>query len=115
MVIRLTNGSSGRAPLNLIVRRPPMRALTVVNILVWGGFTLLGIDLTNGVTAQHIAGYPNSGQIAYYIRFPLAMAACATAAYLLARFTRFKGCALSIQILVLLVFFPFFLAYTGGV
>ena len=92
-----------------------MRALTVVNTLLWCGFTWLGFDLSDGVVAQHVAGYPNAGQIAYYIQFPIAMAACAVAAFLFARFNRFRGTALMIEILVLLVVLPFIFGYTGGV
>jgi hypothetical protein len=88
--------------------------LAAINLLVWGGFIWLGIDLVRGVTAQHAPGYPNHGQITYYIRFPILMAVLTLSVYLLSRFTRYGGVALALQIFLLLTFFPFVLTYTGG-
>jgi hypothetical protein len=89
--------------------------LATINLLLWGGFTWLGIDLVAGVTTHHAPGYPNHGQIAYYIRFPILMAIFTVAVYLLSRFTRYGGAAVSLQILPLIAVLPFVLLYTGGV
>ena len=98
-----------------------MRAFTVVNniaaasnILIWCGFTWLGVGLTKGVTDQNVPGYPNTGQLIYYIRFPLVMAACTIGAYAVSRFTGYKRTALAVQLVALLILLPFLLGYTGG-
>jgi hypothetical protein len=98
-----------------------VRAFTVVNniaaasnVLIWCGFTWLGRGLINGVTGQNVTGYPNTGQLIYYLRFPLVMAACTIGAYAVSRFTRYKRMALAVQFVALLVFLPFLLGYTGG-
>jgi len=114
-------GASAR-PLNFIVRRLAVRRLAVVNAiaalvnaLAWLGLTWGGWGLLRGLEVQMIPGYPNHGQVMYYLYFPLAMGACALAVYAVARFSRFKKLALLIQALLFLFLFPFMLAYTGGV
>jgi len=91
-----------------------MRVLSAVNVLLWGLLIWLGVEGIKGVESQHVAGYPNDGQLSYYVRFPILMAAVAVALFAFGRFTRFRRTALGLQILVT-VTLPFYLfAYTGG-
>ena len=86
-----------------------------INALLWFGFAWMGWGLLRANIDRHVAGYPNRAQFTYYLYFPMAMAACALALYLVARFTRFRAPALLIQGLLFFVVFPFLFAYTGGV
>jgi hypothetical protein len=92
-----------------------VRVLIVLNLLAWGGLTWLGVDIIEGVRNQHAPGYPNSGQISYYIGFPCVMLALAVGTFAIARYTRFKVTAVRIQVLILLVVLPFLLLSGGGV
>ena len=92
-----------------------MHVLTGLNILIWGGLIFLGYNLIDGVVAQKVVGYPNFGQITYYLYAPIVMVAVAVVTYLFSRLGRFIGLLLAIQTVVLLAFFPYILAYTGGV
>ena len=49
--------------------------LTGVAVLAWVGLSLIGLSLLQGVVEQGIPGYPNSGQIQYYVINPLVVAA----------------------------------------
>jgi hypothetical protein len=42
-----------------------------LNILVWGGLSWMGAGLLEGAASQDLAGYPNAGQIIYYLTLPL--------------------------------------------
>ena len=92
-----------------------MRTLTVINIVVWCGLTWIGIDLTDGVRNQQVVGYPNAGQIAYYIRLPIVLSVFAVAAHVISRFTCFERTALILQVLILIAVLPFLFGYGGGV
>ena len=91
-----------------------MRVLTAINVLIWGGLAWIGWDLLQGVKSQQVAGYPNSGQFAYYLYTPLVVLLIAVAAYLLGRFARLRRTALTLHILALVFLGPFLLAYGGG-
>lgn len=45
--------------------------LMALNGFVWGGLSWMGWDGIKGIAAQHAAGYPNTGQIGYYLATPL--------------------------------------------
>ena len=49
--------------------------LMVLNTLVWGGLVWIGVGLMQGVAERHVPGYPNNGQIAYYVVTPLVVLA----------------------------------------
>ena len=92
-----------------------MRALTVLNMLIWVAFTWHGFQLVDGVAAQNVPGFPNNGQVTLYICVPLLMAASALCMYGLFRFTQLKRTALVLQAVLLISVLPFLLIYTGGV
>ena len=49
--------------------------LTGVAVLAWFGLSLIGFSLMLGVVDQKVPGYPSSGQIQYYVLYPLVVAA----------------------------------------
>jgi hypothetical protein len=109
-------------PLNFTVRRLAVRTFDVINTIaaavnavVWFGLAWVGWGLLRGVETRHVAGYPNRGQLIYYLGFPMIMAASALALFAVARYTRFRAPALLTQVLVFFVLLPFLLGYGGGV
>jgi hypothetical protein len=42
-------------------------------LLIWALLLACGISLISGVTAQKVPGYPNQGQINWYVMFPGAL------------------------------------------
>lgn len=42
-------------------------------IFIWGIFFLLGVKLYLGAVARRVPGLPTTGQLSFYILFPLAM------------------------------------------
>jgi hypothetical protein len=94
---------------------------TAANILVgfvcvlWGGLLWIGINLIEGVAARHVPGYPNSGQIFYYIGVPAAVTATLILSAVIFNFV--VRCPLCLGLLSLLTFvaLPMYLyGYTGG-
>jgi hypothetical protein len=51
----------------------------------------------------------------YYLYFPIGMVALALSAYALSRISKLRYVGLGIEALLLFVFVPFVLGYTGGV
>ena len=92
-----------------------MHVLVAVNVLLWGCLALLGNSLIAGVADQHVLGYPNNGQVSYYIWTPVAVMATALATYILSLLRRATWLFLTIEVLSLLFFFPYILPYTGGI
>ena len=81
-------------------------------LLIWALVFACGISLLSGVTAQKVSGYPNQGQINWYVLFPGALA---IANALIVAFARrlpllFRVMAFAIQLLVL----PAFIFYGSG-
>jgi len=89
--------------------------LPVLNGVAWGGLSRLGWVVVEGVFAQHVAGYPNAGQISFYIVIPLVMVSVAMVPAVLLSQTRwaFWGNVWSAFTLVLLL--PYLFFYTGGI
>ena len=55
-----------------------MRAANILTIVVgglWLALFVMGRGLAYGVYDQRVLGYPNSGQIDYYVLFPICMVA----------------------------------------
>jgi hypothetical protein len=44
--------------------------LLLLNVVVWGYLSLSGYYGVEGVAQQRVAGYPNAGQIYYYLYVP---------------------------------------------
>lgn len=82
---------------------------------IWMSLALSGYGLVDSVTAQRVAGYPNEGQINYYIIFPNIMAATASCAGICIWFGRFNALAYTALVLAFAALFPYLLGYTGGV
>ena len=90
------------------------RIAAALTILLWAFFTYIGYDGIDGVIRQHAPGYPNVGQLHYYVHFPLAMLFLSVGLLLFAR-KMHAGLFIALWVLQLVLFFPFFLGYTGGV
>lgn len=83
---------------------------------LWLSLLWLGIDLTRGVSAQHVPNYPNSGQIFYYIGVPLSVAAgLLIVSLILNRIWRSPALLSGASGCALLFLIPYMLGYTGGV
>jgi hypothetical protein len=92
------------------MKRRIAAALTTV---LWAYFSFVGYDLVTVSAQRHVPGYPTAGQWHYYVHFPLIMLLVSTGLLLLAgRLPR----ALFVTLwgLQVVLFIPFFLAYTGG-
>jgi hypothetical protein len=89
--------------------------LVALNVIFWGGFSLLGVSLLQGVAAQHAAGYPNAGQASYYLAFPFVIfvASLARPLWLLRCGRKNLGIGALIGTLAILPIYLF--SYTGGV
>jgi len=98
-------------------------AFTVLNVLVWGSLTWVGIDLTSNVASR--TGYSNAVQITHYVHFPATMLLCSLVVCTLALLTKYirtglilevlLWIGLTLQLLILIVALPFFASYGGGV
>ena len=92
-----------------------MRALTIINTLIWGALSWLGWDGLAIISAQRVGGYPNHGQTEYYLYIPFGMFGLTIAGFVLSRFHNVRYAALILEILLLVAVFPFLLPYGGGV
>ena len=89
--------------------------VAIVGAVLWGSLALLGLDLLKGVSAQNAPGYPNAGQLRYYLYFPLVMLSTSLLFALLSMRYRLGGAFGCAPLLIILMIAPFMLAYTGGV
>ena len=88
--------------------------LPTISVIIWILFLILGIHLSMSVYEQQISGYPNVGQILYYIGFPSFMAVILGAIIAFAK--RIRSYIVSVFSLVSLACLPVYLFfYTGGV
>ncbi len=91
-----------------------MRVLAGINVLLLGAFIWIGRGLLSNLAERAVPGYPNHGQMTYYLYFPIGMLTLALSAYAIGRVRKLRYVGLSIEFLVLVVFAPFYLGYTGG-
>jgi len=91
-----------------------VRVLAGINVLLWGAFIWIGRGLIHNLAGRAVPGYPNHGQMTYYVYFPMAMLTLALSAYAIGRVRKLRYVGLGVEVLVLVVFAPFFLGYTGG-
>jgi hypothetical protein len=89
------------------------RTAASFSTLLWGFFTYIGYDLVSGVAKRHVPGYPNAGQWHYYVHFPLSMLVVSVGLLMLARKMPL-WLFVSVWLLQIVLFLPFFLGYTGG-
>jgi hypothetical protein len=81
--------------------------------VLWGVFTFLGYALVSDLAQRRVPGYPNADQWHYYVHLPLIMLLISIGLLLLARKTP-VALFVTLWLLQVCVFIPFFLAYTGG-
>ena len=89
------------------------RVTAIVAFVLWGGMALMGLDAMSDISAQRVAGFPNSEQRTYYLYFPLTMAVVAL--LILAAAWRSKhhvGCFAGLLIAALP---PYLFFYGGGI
>ena len=104
-----------RCSLSAATLRFPMRLVLIgLSLLIYGRLTFVGIDLMQGAASQHAPNFPNDGQITYYVRFPVAMVLLVLCALPWARRPRARWIAFPLLV-PLVLFFPYILAYTGGI
>ena len=84
-----------------------------LSTLLWGFFVYLGYDLTKGVIRQHVPGYPNAGQWHYYVHFPVFMLFYSVGLLFLAKRLP-PRVFVTLWVLQIVVFIPFFLGSGGG-
>jgi hypothetical protein len=86
--------------------------LVAANVVFWGYFVWSGFDGIRTIEAQHGAGYPNRGQLMFYLICPLVALAASLALPIVLRHTRWTS---AVPIITLVLLLPFGCAYTGGV
>jgi hypothetical protein len=89
--------------------------LMVLNGLVWGGLSWVGWDLIKAVESRHVMGAPASGQISYYLAWPLLMLSVSLVPGALLGQTRWSALANLWCSLTLLAVVPYLLPYSGGI
>ena len=91
------------------------RLLLLISASLWGGLALMGWDGIRSIADQQVAGYPNAGQIRYYLLMPLAAFALSAALLGLTWLRRYDGALAAVGALLILLILPYLLPYTGGV
>ena len=88
--------------------------LPALNGIVWGGLAWMGWGGIKHVQSQHVPGYPNFGQIQFYVIFPLAMVSIALIPATLLSQTKWAVIGNIWSVVTLLAVFPYLFFYTGG-
>jgi hypothetical protein len=76
---------------------------------------LLGLSLLQGVAAQHVPGYPNTGQLRYYLYVPVGISLALLAISFISLRFRVGGALAIIPALAILAVLPFMMVYSGGI
>jgi hypothetical protein len=92
-----------------------MRVIAAINVLLWGTFIWIGHGLLDDLVKRSVPGFPNQGQMTYYLYFPIGMLGLTLSGYVLSRVRKLRYLGLGVEILLLVLFVPFFLGYPGGV
>jgi len=88
-------------------------ALAILNWLFWGAMLYLGVTVYASGVRQVVPGYPSTGQLRFYILFPLAMVFFGGFVTIFAtKLSRSSFVFLSIIQLALIPLYLFF--FTGG-
>lgn len=82
--------------------------------VLWAALLWIGIGLIEGVTAQEVPGYPNSGQIFFYIGVPAALVATLLLSAIVLNFVRRSPILLAVLSGAALLLLPFYLLVYGG-
>ena len=96
------------------MKRLPL-VLMALNALVWGALSWMGWDGIKYVESQHVAGFPSTGQIGYYLVFPLLMLSLSLVPGALLGQTKWSAAASAWCGFTLIAVLPYLLSYTGGV
>ncbi len=93
---------------------PAVRKAAAVSTALWLFMLLTGFSAIEGIREQHVAGFPNDGQLRLYVVVPLGGLACSAA---ILGFTRrlpswARRLGVGIGLLALL---PVFMLFSGGV
>jgi hypothetical protein len=90
--------------------------LPAVAMLAWAYMLWTGVDLLNGVAAQHVPGYPAPGQIQFLVGVPTVICTIVLTLTLLSNVTdRFWRFSHLVSALSLFALFPYLFVYGGGV
>ena len=91
------------------------RLILCVATLAWTWLALSGWGVIAGIRAQHAPGYPNAGQLHYYVVLPALAAAGCAILFVAALLARRPGCPLAlVGAAALAALLPYLLFYTGG-
>ena len=96
------------------MKKAPL-VLMVLNAFVWGSLSWMGWDGIKSIESQHVTGYPNTGQIGYYLASPLIMLSVSLLPMAFLSQTKWLAAANLWGALTLILVFPYLLPYGGGV
>jgi NADH:ubiquinone oxidoreductase subunit H len=96
------------------MKKAPL-VLMSLNGVAWGGLARLGWDGIKTIELQHAAGYPNTGQVGYYLVIPLLMLTVSLVPSAFLGQTRWSGLSNVWGGLTLIAVFPYLIPYGGGV
>jgi hypothetical protein len=96
------------------MKKSPL-VLMALNGFIWGGLSWMGWDGIRYIESQHAAGYPNTGQIGYYLATPLVMLAVSLLPLAVLGQTKWSAFGNVWGCLTLLVAFLYLIPYGGGV
>jgi hypothetical protein len=89
--------------------------LSGVAFAIWLALGLNGRTLLSGAVAQQAPGFPNSGQIDYYLAIPLLVAiSILVVAWVCSAIKRLSWVQLILSVFALIALPVYMLAYTGG-
>lgn len=88
--------------------------IAAITTALWFGLFYMGRSGIYGIYAHGEGVYPNSGQIDYYMVFPVCVAAALMLSAWVCNSFRAAQPLAAISILALVALFPYLLIYTGG-
>ncbi|MCK9193519.1 MAG: hypothetical protein M0P19_06555 [Nevskia sp.] len=86
----------------------------IIAMAIWVSFVIMGYQGIQSVAMQNVQGYPNDGQIRFYIVLPSIVATAVALSAICFWFNRLKALARAIQVFSLVALFPYLFFYTGG-
>ena len=96
------------------MKKAPL-VLMALNGLAWGGLSWMGWEGIKYIESQHATGYPNTGQIGYYLAAPLVMLTLSLVPGALFSQTKWSAAATLWCSLTLLAVLAYLYPYSGGV
>jgi uncharacterized membrane protein YwzB len=86
----------------------------IIAMAIWVSFVIMGYQGIQSVVTQNVQGYPNVGQIRFYIILPSIVATAVACSAICFWFNRLKILARTVQVFSLVALFPYLFFYTGG-